>query len=1260
VATRTGPRTALAEMVSQEQQLNGTVHEQLFTMTIQLQGKPVTAMIDSGASGNFITQDTVERNQLPTQRKNQAYRLRVVDGTTTQGTVDTETQLITTAVMTHREVIRFDVLEHANYPVILGKPWLRLHNPTINWRTHTIQFTDCSCGIDTPSRMSSKTPVTPPSGGRDRDSQRKITKNRHERVIQANHSLDCASHDTNQEKTSTSSNSGRGGYDTSGIKKSRIEGSPRNNEHPATTGNRPKDPLNPAIQDTESDAISGDQEPSIQNIQASSGNTSEVPQGKVPDEYKEFETLFQEKPPETALPEHQEWDHEIPIEPGRKPKFGPIYQLSAKELQTLREYLDENLKRGFIRPSKSPAGHPILFVPKKDGTLRLCVDYRTLNNITVKNRYALPLISELQDRFQGAKFFTSLDIREGYHKVRMKEGEEWKTAFRTRYGHYEYLVMPFGLTNAPATFQALINDTLREYLDDFVVAYLDDILIYTRTNLQDHIKQVKKVMHKLQEKGLQIKLSKCEFHQTEVNFLGSIISKKGIKMDPKKVKSIQDWPTPRSVKEVQSFLGLANFYRRFIKGFSGIARPLTDLTKKESTFTWINEHAAAFEDLKTRFTTPPILQYFDPEKEITLETDASDKAIGATISQPDDQGKRRPIAFHSRKLTGPELNYDIHDKELLAIVDAFQEWRVYLEGSKFPVTVITDHKNLVTFTTTKKLNRRQVRWAETLASHNFKIHYRKGTENTVADALSRRPDYTQKTPEETREAILRRHPEGHLEYNKTQEINTTFTQETDSRIQLIQEAYEQDSMAQTILSNQRPRNDQDDNISIQDGLILWRGLVYIPVRLRERISQEIHEEPTSGHQGIERTIERITRNYYFPGLRKTVEKIIQECDICKRSKHERHASYGKMTHIQTPDKPWKSISFDWITKLPRSHEPMSRTEYDSIWVITDRLTKYAYFLPYRESSTAEELGYMYLRHVISNHGHPETIITDRATIVTSKFWQTLMNNLGTKHKMTTAYHPQTNGQTERMNQVIEQYLRCYLNYQQDNWTELLPLAQYAYNSSKNSVTGYSPFFANYGYEPQIRKEIQSESWSQKARVKAENLQKLHKQLSNDIDFICQKTQEYYNQRRKDAPHFKEGDSVYILRRNIKTKRPSDKLDHTKIGPFRISQKLSDTNYRIQLPAKVRIHPVFHISLLEPAPSNIRLQQHVETEETEPEYEVEKILDTKQIRNQRYYLVKWKGYDNSENTWEPTNHLQNCQKAIQEFHQNRQPTSQSRK
>ncbi|KAG9939811.1 hypothetical protein KCU85_g10054, partial [Aureobasidium melanogenum] len=294
----------------------------------------------------------------------------------------------------------------------------------------------------------------------------------------------------------------------------------------------------------------------------------------IPEQYKKWKRLFQEEENANALPRHQPWDHEIRLEPGKQPTFGPIYALSEKELKTLREYLDENLARGFIRKSESPAGYPILFAPKKDGSLRLCVDYRKLNDITIKNRYPLPNIEELQDRLAKAKWFSKIDLKGAYNLIRMKEGEEWKTAFRTRYGHYEYLVMPFGLTNAPATCQMMINDTLREYLDITVVAYLDDILIYTDGDLNQHIKDVQQVLAKLEERRLKANPKKCEFHVKETEFLGFIIGIDGIRIDPAKITSIKEWPTPKNLKEVQSFLGLANYNRKFISGYSQTALPL--------------------------------------------------------------------------------------------------------------------------------------------------------------------------------------------------------------------------------------------------------------------------------------------------------------------------------------------------------------------------------------------------------------------------------------------------------------------------------------------------------------------------------------------------------------------------------------------------------------------------------------------------------------------------------------------------------------
>ena len=308
----------------------------------------------------------------------------------------------------------------------------------------------------------------------------------------------------------------------------------------------------------------------------------------------------------------------------------------------------------------------------------------------------------------------------------MKEGEEWKTAFRTRYGHYEYLVMPFGLTNALATCQALVNNVIRAHLDLTAIAYLDDILVYSNTQ-REHTTHVKDVLRCLRQAGLKLKPEKCEFNKPEVEFLGYIIGINGIKMDPSKITAIRDWPQPTTVKEVQAFLGFANFNRQFVKDYSKKALPLTELTKKETGFHWSDNQEKSFQELKDACAKEPVLLNFRANKPTRIETDASDQAVGACLCQQKD-GKWHPVAYYSRKMSQAEQNYDIHNKELLAVVNALEHWRVYAESSS-KLTIFTDHKNLTTFTTTKKLNRRQVRWAELLGQHKFKILYTPGKEN---------------------------------------------------------------------------------------------------------------------------------------------------------------------------------------------------------------------------------------------------------------------------------------------------------------------------------------------------------------------------------------------------------------------------------------------------------------------------------------------------------------------------------------------------
>lgn len=400
---------------------------------------------------------------------------------------------------------------------------------------------------------------------------------------------------------------------------------------------------------------------------------------KLPPEYSGYAKVFSAEEA-NKLPEHTADDHKIILEDNTTPPHGPIYSLGATELETLRAYIETNLSNGFIRPSTLLAGAPILFVRKPNSGLRLCVDYRGLNKITIKNRYPLPLVGKALDRLSRAKRYTQLDLTNAYYCVRIAKGDEWKTAFRTRYGHYEYQVMPFGLSNAPAIFQGLINRILAEKLNIFCIVYLDDILIYTKGSESDHIEAVKWVLEQLLQNGLYANLQKCRFHQDEVRFLGYIISPEGVRMEPERISSVQDLPRPQGVRDVQVFIGFANFYHRFIRSFSKIAQPLKAMLKTTGPKVPKSDHfltpeaIQAFNRLKQAFVTAPVLRHFDVKLPIRVETDASGHAICGILCQQDEDGHWHSVAYYSRKMIPAERNYETHDAELLAIVEAFKHW----------------------------------------------------------------------------------------------------------------------------------------------------------------------------------------------------------------------------------------------------------------------------------------------------------------------------------------------------------------------------------------------------------------------------------------------------------------------------------------------------------------------------------------------------------------------------------------------------------
>ncbi len=458
-----------------------------------------------------------------------------------------------------------------------------------------------------------------------------------------------------------------------------------------------------------------------------------------------YKDVFPSELPAGLPPERDGIVHDIQLIMGAKPKHKAIYRMSLTELEELKKQLDDMLKKGFIQESKSEWASPVMLISKKDGgkDMRLVVDFRVLNENTVKNKYALPLVDELFDQVQGAQFFSKIDLRTGFYQIPLKKEDRYKTAFNTRYGLFEYKVMPMGLTNAPATFMHLMNHTFRDYLDKFVLVFLDDIVIYSKT-LAEHHKHVELVLQRLKDNKLYAKLSKCSFYQKEVEFLGHRIGADGLKVMQEKIKAVEEWPTPKSTSEVRSFLGLAGYYRRYVAGFSKIAASLTELTgkdpttKKELPFVWNEEREGAFKVLKEKLQSAPVLLIPDPKLPFVLTTDASGFATGAVLQQDPDGKGLRPVGYLSNKLTKAERRYPTHQQELLAVVQAIEHWRHLLHGRKF--RVLTDHNSLRFFMTQPNLTSRQARWQEKLSALDFEIEYIKGKTNVVADAFSRRPD----------------------------------------------------------------------------------------------------------------------------------------------------------------------------------------------------------------------------------------------------------------------------------------------------------------------------------------------------------------------------------------------------------------------------------------------------------------------------------------------------------------------------------------
>ncbi|KAI3821589.1 hypothetical protein L1987_09158 [Smallanthus sonchifolius] len=694
----------------------------------------------------------------------------------------------------------------------------------------------------------------------------------------------------------------------------------------------------------------------------------------------EFLEVFPEDLP--GLPPHHQVEFQIDLAPGASPIARALYRLTPSELQELSTQLQELLDKGFIRPSSSPWGAPVLFVKKKDGTFRICIDYRELNKVTIKNRYPLPRIDDLFDQLQGSSFYSKIYLRSGYHQLRVRDEDISKTAFRTRYGHYEFMVMPFELTNAPAVFMDLMNSVCKPYLDQFVIVFIDDILIYSK-NKEEHLCLILELLKKEQ---LYAKFSKCEFCIREVQLLGHVVNEKGIHVDPSKIEAIKNWAAPTTPTEVRQFLGLAGYYRRFIEGFLKIAQPLTALNQKGKAYNWGDNQESAFQHLKQKLCSAPILALLEGTDGFVVYCDASIQGLGCVLMQ-----REKVIAYASRQLKIHEKNYTTHDLELGTVVFALKIWRHYLYGTK--CTIYTDHKSLQHIFEQKELNMRHRRWVELLNDYDCAIRYHPGKANVVADALSRK----ESKPKRVRALQLTIHPilpdkicSAQLEALKEENLPLEGTRGIEAQLEVK-----------------------------SDGIRYFAERIWVPVfrNLRELVMDEAHKSRYSIHPGFDKMYHDLKVLYWWPKMKADIATYVSKCLTCAKVKVEYQKPYGLLQQPGIPMWKWEQISMDFITKLPRTP-----TGCDTIWVIVDRLTKSACFLAIKESDKMDKLTRIYWKEVVSRHGVPISIILDRDARFTSRFWQSLHKALGTRLDMSTSYHPQTDGQTECTIQTLEDML----------------------------------------------------------------------------------------------------------------------------------------------------------------------------------------------------------------------------------------------
>ncbi|GBG59173.1 hypothetical protein CBR_g32189 [Chara braunii] len=780
----------------------------------------------------------------------------------------------------------------------------------------------------------------------------------------------------------------------------------------------------------------------------------------------EFANIFES--PTGVVPDRP-IPHKIILEAGVVPPKGCIYHMSEEELTVLRARLDDLLDKGWIRPSSSPYGASVLFVREKNKDLRLCIDYRKLNAQTVKNVGPLPRFDDLLERLCGAKYFSKLDLKSGYHQISIQSIDRYKSTFKTRYWHFEWVVMPFGLTNAPTTFQATMTNEFPAMLDPFVLVYLDDILVYSRT-LEDHLEHLRQVLETLCR-------DKCEFVQQELEYLGHFVTPKGISPSSDKIQAIQEWSEPRNVTDVRSFLDLADCYQRFIKGYSKIAAHLTKLQCEDRSFHFRDDARESFLALKAALLSAEVLRIYDSLLPTRVTTDASGYGIGVVLEQHDG-------------------------KELLAFVHALKRSRHFLLGrSQF--RWVTDNNPLVFYKTQDTVNSMIARSMAFIDQFDFFPDHISGKPNHFMDALSWRPDHCAA-------------------------VYSTFEIDDDLRDSFIRD-YQPDPEFLEKYANCSSPNPAPSHYQIQEGYLLvhtrGKDLFCVPSdsHLRTRLLGEFHDAPAIGHFGVNRTIGRLRKRFWWSGLLGDVTRYCESSEVCRRYKSRNHRPYGGLRPLPVPLRRREAIAMDITEPFPKH-----KTSVDGILTVVDRLTKFAMFLPCRYHDKAPKLAEVLYAGWIRTKGYPKEIVCDRDTRFMSYFWLALIKRWGSSLKPSSARHPQTDGQTERAHQTAQVLLHTLIRPDQKDWVERLPDVELAYNSSIHSAIGMSPFKFEHGspitspLDTIIPRAVESDDHLLFLRRLQELLVKARDQMAKTQQRMSQQA----NRQRLPCP-FRVGDLVWV-------------------------------------------------------------------------------------------------------------------------------------